>query len=179
MKHRPDEILNAAVDVFDAEGVSVSTAKLASGIGISNGTLFNYFATKQDLIDALYLHLKRELAHAIGAIDQQAPLRDRARQIWRRWAAWATEHPASNRVMQLLRSSRLVSAAAQGQADALLGDVGGVFAEGRASGDFADLPIAYLSASVQGQLELAVSLTMNQAELDAVFESVWRGLTRA
>ena len=64
-EHKPETILAAALSLFRSEGVNVSTARIAKQAGVSNGTLFNYFPTKQALIDALYVSIKTELAAAV------------------------------------------------------------------------------------------------------------------
>ena len=66
MQHKPEVILAAALSVFREEGVHVSTARIASAAGVSNGSLFNYFPTKQALIDDLYVWIKTDLAAAAG-----------------------------------------------------------------------------------------------------------------
>ena len=67
MKHSPTEILDAATVAFDQQGTSISMATIAKIAGVSNGTLFHYFPTKQVLLDQLYITLKTELATRIGA----------------------------------------------------------------------------------------------------------------
>ena len=62
MNGKPDHILQTALELFAAEGLAVPTAKIAKKAGVANGTLFNHFPTKQDLIDALYLNNKKEVA---------------------------------------------------------------------------------------------------------------------
>ena len=55
MKHKRSAIIAAAVTLIDREGVGISTARVAAEAGVSNGTLFNYFPTKQALIDSVYV----------------------------------------------------------------------------------------------------------------------------
>lgn len=108
MKFTPDEILDAAARLFDEQGVGVSTAKIAAAAGVSNGTLFNYFPTKQALVDSLYLRLKRELAAALGTPD--GTFEAQVRATWNRWLDWGARSPRSRRVGNLLHLSGLASA---------------------------------------------------------------------
>lgn len=59
-------ILNAALKLFVEQGFhGTPTSKIAKEAGVANGTLFHHFKTKDDLIIALYLHLKSGMGHAI------------------------------------------------------------------------------------------------------------------
>ena len=49
-------ILEAATEAVAMLGVSVPTAKIAKGAGVAEGTLFTYFANKDELLNRLYLN---------------------------------------------------------------------------------------------------------------------------
>lgn len=74
-------IIEAAVALIDREGIAVPTARVAAEAKVSNGTLFNYFSTKQDLIDGVYLALKQELLAALdGPAGESAVSEDERRE---------------------------------------------------------------------------------------------------
>jgi len=58
-------ILEAAAEVVATLGVSAPTAKIAKGAGVAEGTLFTYFANKDELLNQLYLKLKTDLRDAM------------------------------------------------------------------------------------------------------------------
>ena len=58
-------ILEAATEVVAMLGVSAPTAKIAKGAGVAEGTLFTYFANKDELLNRLYLELKMDLRDAM------------------------------------------------------------------------------------------------------------------
>src|SRR5208282_1032371 len=55
-------ILSAAAQVFAERGLGAPTAAITKAAGIAEGSLFTYFKTKDELINALYRELKLELA---------------------------------------------------------------------------------------------------------------------
>ena len=56
-------IINAALKLFVDYGFhGTATSKIAQEAGVANGTLFQYFKTKDELVIALYVHFKDELA---------------------------------------------------------------------------------------------------------------------
>ncbi|MEM7141769.1 MAG: TetR/AcrR family transcriptional regulator [Actinomycetota bacterium] len=177
MKHKPETILDAAVRLFADEGVGVSTAKVAKAAGVSNGTLFNYFPSKQHLLDALYVALKVELAAAIGDDPGGDSLRERVQVIWDRWIDWAIAHRDRHDVLGLLKSADLVSAEAVARADEAFVTSAAVFHEAVETGLFVDMPFEFVSAFVQTQLELVVVAGLTDVERDRAFAMVWNGIT--
>lgn len=186
MKHRPEQILDAALHLFDVEGVGVSTSKVARAAGVGNGTLFNYFPSKQELIDALYVRLKTQLADAIGEIDDQLSLRDQAKAVWDRWLAWGRANPEARRVSRLLHESGLAGPAAAAVVDAVLVGPMAVLDRLGASGELVDLPLDYIGSVMQAHLELAVDVAIDAgpdgthlaAFHDRAFESMWSAISR-
>src|SRR3981081_2831646 len=87
-------ILEAATEVVAMHGVSAPTAKIAKGAGVAGGTLFTYFANKDQLLNRLFLELK---AHAPAAMMTGYPsgksLIDRSRHMWDRFIGWGSAHP--------------------------------------------------------------------------------------
>jgi AcrR family transcriptional regulator len=55
-------LLEAATTAFAQSGIAASTAVIARNAGVAEGTLFRYFATKDDLINELYLFKARSLS---------------------------------------------------------------------------------------------------------------------
>lgn len=178
VKHKPHTILQAATLLFDQEGVGVSTAKVAKAAGVSNGTLFNYFPTKQDLLDALYVGLKQRLTTAIGVIDPDQPIEGQVRQVWFRWLEWAIANPVDMRVAALLHTSGLASPEAVQTADSGFGEARGVLARAIEQGALADLPAPHIAALIQIQLELAASAGLDEEQQEAAFQVMWRGITK-
>jgi AcrR family transcriptional regulator len=63
-----DLILRAALELFVTDGFhGTPTSKIAARAGVSNGTLFHYYPTKDELIIALYNAVKADLAEYLGA----------------------------------------------------------------------------------------------------------------
>ncbi len=177
-EHQPATILTAALKLFCSEGVSVSTARIADAADVSNGTLFNYFPTKQALIDALYVSIKADLAEAVGALDPDLPVERRMRQVWDRWFGWATANRDAHLVMNLLHQSGLASAEAQTVGTQALQGPMAVLDEAMDSGILVDLPIDYLGALIQHQLDQAVMSELDDGQADVAYGVLWNGITR-
>lgn len=67
-------VLDAALELFEKKGYDATTTKaIAQRAGVAEGTVFNYFETKDDI--ALYF-LELEVDHAIDAVRRDTALRD-------------------------------------------------------------------------------------------------------
>lgn len=177
MRFSREEILDVATTVIDTQGIGVSTAKIVAAAGVSNGSLFHYFPTKQALLDALYLYLKADLSAALGELDQTSSPRERAALIWQRWCRWARAHPERHRVARLLHAAELVDPEALGEAAALFAPINAVFDDARASGDLVDMPLDYLAATIQAHLELAIDSDLTPAQQATAFAMAWASIT--
>jgi AcrR family transcriptional regulator len=83
---RRDMIIEAAVRYFAEVGFSGSTRDLARRIGVTQPLLYKYFATKADLVDAVFekVYLDRlDPAWPALLADAANPLRDRLAQFYR------------------------------------------------------------------------------------------------
>ena len=177
-EHKPEMILAAAVSVFREEGINVSTAQVAKAAGVSNGSLFNYFPTKQALIDALYLSIKTDLASAVSSFDGDDSIESRMRDIWDRWLDWARANRDAHHVVHLLLESGMASADAQAEGMALLGGPVAVLDEALQAGLLVDLPLEHLGALIQHHLDQAVSSNLNDKQATIAFGVLWNGITK-
>src|ERR1700730_12548666 len=117
-------ILAAATEAVAVLGVSAPTAKIAKDAGVAEGTLFTYFANKDELLNQLYLELKTDLRDAMMAgYPSGGSLIDRSRHVWGRYIGWGSAHPLKRRaVRQLAVSDRITE-----ETKKLVGDAFGEF----------------------------------------------------
>src|SRR5271163_1893430 len=112
-------ILEAAAEAVAVLGVSSPTAKIAKVAGVAEGTLFTYFANKDELLNRLYLELKMDLRDTMmTGYPAGKSLLDRSRHVWDRYIGWGSAHPLKRRAMrQLAVSDRITE-----ETKKLLGD---------------------------------------------------------
>ena len=94
-------ILAAATRVFAERGLGAATAAISAAAGLAEGTLFTYFPTKDDLVNALYRELKLELGDTmLAGYPRRKSVKDRMRHVWNAHVDWGLAHPTS---MQTLK----------------------------------------------------------------------------
>ncbi|MEY9855824.1 AcrR family transcriptional regulator [Catenulispora sp. GAS73] len=141
---RRQAVLDAAMRLFVEQGLGAPTGVIARESGLSTGSLFNYFATKTDLLNELYLHLKQDLAAAVwSAPFPDGPLRDRALEGWNRWTRWGAEAPVKQRALMALETSPDITADSRSQGSDALQGLGKLFEEVHAVGPLAQQPLEF------------------------------------
>lgn len=82
-EERTTQIIDAAIKVFSDQGISNARMDdIAEEVGVSKGTLYLYFKSKDAIISAiLEALLKRELAHARDLIAAEIPPETKLHQL--------------------------------------------------------------------------------------------------
>src|ERR1700736_5522629 len=140
-------ILEAATEAVAVLGVSAPTAKIAGGAGVAEGTLFTYFANKDELLNRLYLELKMDLRDAvITGYPAGKSLLDRSRHFWDRYIGWGSAPPLRRRAMRQLAVSDRITEETRKLAGDAFGPVNDMMRECAAGGTMRHQPPAFVSA---------------------------------
>jgi AcrR family transcriptional regulator len=71
--------------------------------GVSEGTIFKHFVTKDELLNSLYAELKLEIADALmSGFPRRLSVRSRLQFIWERYVTWGSENFHKFRALQQL-----------------------------------------------------------------------------
>lgn len=184
---KQQQIIDAAIQLLAEYGVGVPTAKIAARAGASNGTLFNYFPTKQVLLDEVYLAIKAEVARfVIGDTTQDyEDTQTLFAHHWKQYIVWATTNPMKLQVSSLLKSSTLISEQATATVDETFSFIKTELAQAQAKNVVKDMSTDLLCEIALAQM-LAVIQHLYQhkptdQELDLLiqqsFDIYWDGIT--
>ena len=183
---KKDHILQSALQLFAAEGLGVPTAKIAKQAGVANGTLFNYFPTKQDLIDALYLAIKKEMVELFlaGGADRAESLKQTSFVVWNSYVRWAIAQPQKHNIMNLLTTANVLSSAVVAQADDIFKPLHAAVLGGIKKGEVRDLGLDYLYQIKAAQLGVSIHQALVrklkgkalEAHILTGFDIYWRGV---
>ncbi|EIW8577916.1 TetR/AcrR family transcriptional regulator [Klebsiella aerogenes] len=102
-------LLEAATAAFAQSGIAASTSAIARSAGVAEGTLFRYFATKDELLNELYLAIKMRLVQTMIAglnPDEKRP-KENARNIWNSYIDWGMRNPMEYRARRMALSERI------------------------------------------------------------------------
>jgi AcrR family transcriptional regulator len=175
-------ILEAATEVVALLGVSAPTAKIAKGAGVAGGTLFIYFANKDDLLNQLYVELKMNLRDAMmTGYPTGKSLIDRNRHVWNCFIGWGSAHPLKRRAMrQLAVSDRITEENKKLVGDAF-GEVDDIMRECAAGGAMRCQPPSFVSAIMSAIGDTTMDFIAREPaqakrHTKAGFDAFWKGV---
>ncbi len=152
----------AATRVIAAQGLSAPTAVIAREAGVSNGSLFTYFATKADLFNQLYLELKTGMAAAsLEGLPLKAPLREQFSRMWSNWMRWTTSNPDKRRALALLGVSDDIAQETRAASHQAMAEVAAMLERARALGPMQDAPIGFVVALMNSLAEATMDFMVN------------------
>ncbi len=161
-------LLAAAAAEFGRVGLeraSVDAISLAAGF--AKGTIYNYFASKEELFLAVVEEASRQ-ATEVGAVPGEAPARERLEAMVAGFCNWAGGHDAFARVLVrecLMGTPGLYSRVIGAEAP-LVGDLEAIVRQGMESGELrTDIQADVLALSIAGLMDLAL---VQHWALDAV-----------
>lgn len=178
-----EAILVSATKLVAALGTGAPTAKIAQGADIAEGTLFKYFATKDDLLNEIYLTLKTDLAKALNeGFPALADMRQRGWHIWSRWIDWGAKYPDKRKAMRQLGVSERITPASRQAGMAAFREVSETLEQAIAAGPLQGQPLTFVGALFESLAEATVESVARDPERgerykQAGFHMLWSGLS--
>jgi AcrR family transcriptional regulator len=173
-------ILQAAVREIAEVGLGAPTAKIARRAGLAAGTLFTYFANKEELLNELYLELKIEVYRRVNTnFPRTANLERRARHVWSSYLDWAIEFPEKRKVSAQLNVSDLITPETRMRAAAERGMIEVTLGKLERRSALRGLPAGFASAVVGAMQEATMDFIARQPKrreelIERAFLVFWR-----
>jgi AcrR family transcriptional regulator len=179
-------ILDAASRVFAERGLTAApTSEISKEAGVAEGTLFTYFKTKDDLINALYREIKLELADAMmSGFPRKKSVRTRLRHVWDGYVNWGVTHSEQRRVLAQLGVSGMLWKDSIEAGSAPFVEMYNTIRDATERHILrADLPIELISKTMTALAEATMDLTaLKPARAtkyrNSGFEIYWAGIAR-
>lgn len=162
------------------QGLGAPTAGIAKEAGVANGSLFTYFATKQELLNQLYLALKLEMVTAsMDGVLGTKGLREQCYRAWKNWTNWPVNYPAKRRVLTQLAASGELTAETRAAGDKLMTGLAMLVERGREGGAMRQVPLRFVVAIMNAVSEATQDyMTQDPANAEKHckqgFEAFWR-----
>tara|TARA_R110000868_G_scaffold6550_8_gene37117 strand:- start:26843 stop:27418 length:576 start_codon:yes stop_codon:yes gene_type:complete len=181
------KLIETATRLFHERGFwDTPTALIAREAGVANGTLFNYFPSKADLMEAVYVGLKQSWAtHLQAATPASGSVRDRLQAFWHGAIDWAKAHPDLYALLGQLKLSDEIGDGARADGLDMFAATHALIAEALASGLIHPVDPGLLKALAEAQLCAVIeylAVLPDAATSDAsrtTFEIFWRGIAVA
>jgi AcrR family transcriptional regulator len=177
-------ILSAASQVFAERGLSAPTVAITSAAGIAEGSLFTYFKTKDELINALYREIKLELADAMmSGFPRKQSVRNRLRHVWNHFVDWGVANPNQQRVLKQIQVWGGLTEESKNAGLVPFTEIQRITDDAVTQRIYKDIPQAFIGAALSALAEMTMDFMRQEpqkAEMyrTAGFEMLWAGITR-
>jgi len=176
-------LLMSATQAVAEQGVLATTASIARGASVAEGTLFTYFENKEVLFQEVYLHLKRSLAETVMPdYPDEADYRQRMEHVFQRYVSWGLSNAAGRfAVARLSASGHILDETRARGMEAFLA-VSRMMEAGVRDGVLVDAPITFLSSVIEHIADTTIEY-VNKYPEDAErhralgFRVLWRAIT--
>jgi len=172
MSDRKAHIIETAISLFLENGVDVSTAKIAKAAGVANGSLFNAFPSKQNLIDETYLKAKKGMNTVFAPHLSKTFNRESFHDVWIDYLAWGRRAPKLRKIMHLLVDSGLASDAAKTEADEMTASALAWFEQAYDDGKIKGPNTAFIAKVFFTHLDLVIDQKLTGADEDLAFNMI-------
>src|ERR1700733_10684876 len=162
-------ISDAAADVFAERGLDASpTCEISKRAGVADGTLFTYFKSKDDLINALYCDIKHDLADALmSGFPRRKSGRARVQHVWDSFTVWAVQNPNRKRTLDLLKACDRVTEQSRVAGYAPFAEIETTSREGIETRVLLDMPVEFIASALSHLVDSTIEFMKNKpAEAD-------------
>ncbi len=174
---RKAKLMEAALRLFVANGVqNTTTALIAREAGVAAGTLFLYFPTKQDLVDALILNISQQVYERITELLKPTlSVRESFAAIWHGSIGWFMAHPEAYQYVQQVRDSKILSESVVQESEQYFTYYYVTIQKGFAEGSLKAYPTELIGAFLYQDIVATMNLVSRQPEPAAQQAYVWQG----
>ncbi len=177
-------ILEATMELIAENGLHATPmSQVIKRSGVSAGTIYHYFPSKEAIINELYLNLKREIIEAaFSGYDNSNPYEERFFLIWRNYFNYLVSNPRQLSFTEQCSTSPLISAEAREEGYRYLSPMIEFTEDGIESGHLKDMEIKLISFLLYGsivstaKLHLSGALEITEGLREAAARSCWDGL---
>jgi AcrR family transcriptional regulator len=176
-------LLAAATKVFAEQGLAAPTSLISSTAGVSEGSLFTYFKTKDELVNEVYRDIRLDLAHAVlDGFPRRASVQQRLEHVFTNYVSWGLEHPVARKALKLVSMANAITEATRAEGGTLFGEVDRVYADAIAQRKAHDLPEQMASQTVKALAEMTMELIDREPREGARYQALgfrllWGALT--
>lgn len=122
------QLILSAIDCINEYGLSASTAMIAKSAGVSTGSLFTYFNSKDELINTVYLHIKIQVADIMMVdLPKHEPFAKQLEHWWNCYVDWGVANPKLRQVAKQIALSVHLTEQTREQVQAIYGEMWRIF----------------------------------------------------
>lgn len=178
--------MQSAIRLFCSLGFqNTSTTKITKDAGVGTGTLFLYFKSKDELVNALYMEIKREMFEFQRVFGNSSfTFKEQLNDFWVNVVNWGVDNPEKFKFMMQFKNSPYISQLTVKELQEEHQFVEDVMRKAIADKVIIDEPFEFLMTVFTSQFN-AIILYLNGQKLEnhkemiqTSFDVLWKGIKK-
>jgi AcrR family transcriptional regulator len=186
LQNKKATVLKATLELISEQGFQgTPMSQIAERANIGVGTIYRYFSSKEDLINALYIDVKTRLAqYTLGNYSESRDVHESFLILLRNIADYFIENPAELLFMEQYAKSPMITTATHEEGLRMFAPVNNLFERAKKENLLKELPIEMLSTLAYGatmslvKLWLFGKVKLDGLTLDAGVDAIWDAIRR-
>jgi AcrR family transcriptional regulator len=174
-------VLEATLELIAEQGFhGTPMSQIAQKANIGVGTIYRYFSGKEELINELYIYIKRRMAEAtMKDYSKDQPVADSIKEVLKQFVYYMYDHPAELSFHEQYSNSPLITQATRGEALRIAEPIEDLFQRARSGDLIKDLPDSILMTLLTGavfslvKLYITAGMPIRDESLTAETDAIW------
>ncbi len=109
--NKKEQIIKTATTLFVKQGFeNTPTAQISKDSGVATGTLFYHYKTKEELINEIYLNVKKKMSEALlKNYNENLEIREQVKNLWFNLIKWGFYNKDENQFLQRFYGSTYIN----------------------------------------------------------------------
>ena len=177
LMNKRDNILNAALHLLVTQGEQATSMKwIAKEAKCGIGTMYNYFPSKENLLNVLYLDLKKKhMNYCLTELDTDKPIKQQFFDTWRKTLEYAIKHPIESKLLEICHYSPIISEQSKQEGLELLNPVIEILEKGKKEGIIKNQDSMQIIIFIYGSITASVLSRpeMSSEDINAILSMAW------
>ena len=173
--------LEATLELIAEQGFhGTPMSQIAQKANIGVGTIYRYFSGKEELINELYIYIKKRMAKAtMKDYSKNEPVADSIKEVLKQFVNYLYDHPTELSFHEQYSNSPLITQATRVEALRIAEPIEDLFQRARAGNLVKDLPDSTLMTLLTGavfslvKLYITAGMPIRDEGLTAETDAIW------
>ncbi|GHV62252.1 TetR family transcriptional regulator [Spirochaetia bacterium] len=174
-----DDLLNAALKLIAGQGFHAAPmSQIAEEANIGVGTIYRYFKNKDELINGLYLEIRKRMAEAIGkGQDEAAPVKAQFVKSLQNLIRYLIEKPEEIQFTEQYENSPFITDETKAEIEKTASPISDLLIRAQKEKLLKPLPfpvlMAMFSGASMGLLKAYLQKKSSPAKMNEAIEALW------
>ena len=182
---KKSKILTATMELIAVEGANgAAMSQIAKTSGVSIGTIYHYFKSKEEIINEVYYNIKKNFKVIIDhSKSKNLIFKNEFEDVWLGFYNFFANHQTEFKFIQQIDYCPIITTEIHTECDAFLSPVFEFYQKGIEDGIIIDMELALIGSLTYDNIMTLVALkikgyNLTQTVINQAMEYSWRGIAK-